>query len=453
MPARLAPRSLRSRLILGATLWLVLALALGGWVLGNAFRNAVENSFHERLRAHLRALAAVVEIGPTGTVDIGRPVGEPRFDQPYSGWYWQVSDGATVRARSRSLWDFALPVSSPAVDGKVVFRRDIGPRDEALETVERDLILPDSDRHLHLAVSASRRDIENEISDFKLLLTLSLGGLGLGLIAAVAVQVGYGLRPLGQLAQALDRLRQQGGRLHGDYPHEIAPLVAAMNEVLDHDERMIARARTHVGNLAHGLKTPLAVIESELGSSRPDRAVLSAQITRANRLIDVHLSRARAEATPSGSLAARAPVAEVAGEIKAALMRIHAERALTIEVDCPADVQAPLARDDLAEILGNLMDNACKWAKSRVRVTAATAAATLTIEDDGRGLSPEETEIATQRGARLDESAPGSGLGLAIVADLAALSGLDLTFARSDWGGLKVTLDWRNRLVPPVASA
>jgi len=451
MPDKIAPRSLRSRLILGAALWLVLAMALGGWVLGNAFRNAVENSFHERLRAHLRALAAVVEIGPTGTVGIGRPVGEPRFDQPYSGWYWQVSDGETVQARSRSLWDFALPVSSPAADGAVLFRRDVGPRNEALETAERDLRLPDSERPLHLAVSASRRDIETEVRDFNLLLTLALGGLGLGLIAAVAVQVGYGLRPLGQLALALDRLRQQGGRLRGDYPREVAPLVAAMNEVLDHDERMIARARTHVGNLAHGLKTPLAVIEAELGSSRPDRAVLSGQIARANRLIDVHLSRARAEAAPSGSLAARVSIAEVAGEIKAALMRIHAERALAIEVDCAADAQAPLARDDLAEILGNLMDNACKWAKTRVRV-AATATA-LIVEDDGRGLSPEETEVATQRGSRLDESAPGSGLGLAIVADLAALSGLELTFGRSDWGGLKVTLDWRNRLAPSAASA
>jgi len=444
-----ASRSLRSRLILGATLWLVLALALGGWVLGNAFRNAVEASFHERLRAHLRALVAVVEIGPNDTVGIGRPVGEPRFDQPYSGWYWQVSDGETVRARSRSLWDFALPVSSPAAEGVVLFRRDIGPRGEALETAERDLIFPDSDRLLHLAVSASRSELDGEVRAFNLLLTLALGGLGLGLIVAVALQVGYGLRPLGQLAQALDTLRQRGGRLDGNYPREVAPLVAAMNEVLDHDERMIARARTHVGNLAHGLKTPLAVIEAELGATQPDRAVLSGQIARVNRLIDVHLSRARAEAAPSGSLAARVAVAEVAAEIKAALVRIHAGRDLSIELDCAATALAPIARDDLAEILGNLMDNACKWAKQRVRVVADTTS--LCVEDDGRGLSPEESELATQRGARLDESAPGSGLGLAIVADLAGLSGLDMKFGRSDWGGLKVSLSWATRIHAPKA--
>jgi len=435
--------SLRSRLILAAVLWLVLAIGLGGWVLGNAFTNAVEASFHERLRAHLRSLVAVVDIGPDGAVVVGRPVGEPRFDQPYSGWYWQVSDGETVRARSRSLWDFALPVSRPAGDGTVLFRRDTGPRDEALETAERDLIFPGSNQLLHLSVSASRHDINAEVRDFHLLLTLALGGLGLGLIAAVAFQVGYGLRPLGELAKALERLRQQGGRLGGTYPREVAPLVAAMNEVLDHDERMIARARTHVGNLAHGLKTPLAVIEAELGVPRPDRAVLSGQIARANRLIDVHLARARAEATPSGSLAARASVAEVAAELKAALLRIHAERNLSIELVCSADALVPIARDDLAEILGNLMDNACKWARSRVRVEAGASA--LSVEDDGRGLSPEETEIATQRGARLDESAPGSGLGLAIVADLAALAGVDLTFGRSQWGGLKVTLQWAER--------
>ncbi|CCG40066.1 ATP-binding protein [Magnetospirillum molischianum] len=436
-------RSLRSRLILGAALWLVLAMALGGWILGNAFSNAVEASFHERLRAHLRALAAVVEINSAGTVGVGRPVGEPRFDLPYSGWYWQVSDGETVRARSRSLWDFALPVSTPATEGVVLFRQDIGPRGEALETAERDLVFPGSERLLHLSVSASRQEVDNEVRGFNLLLTLALGGLGVGLIAAVALQVGYGLRPLGQLALALDNLRQRGGRLHGHYPREVAPLVAAVNEVLDHDERMIARARTHVGNLAHGLKTPLAVIEAELGASQPDRAVLSGQIARVNRLIDVHLSRARAEAAPSGSLAARVAVAEVAAEIKAALVRIHAGRDLSIELECAADALAPIARDDLAEILGNLMDNACKWTTRRVKVTAT--ATSLTVEDDGRGLSPEESEIATQRGARLDESAPGSGLGLAIVADLAALSGLELGFGRSDWGGLKVTLSWADR--------
>ena len=439
-PAGRRPLSLRTRLILGAGLWLALALAVGGGVLSAAFRDTVETGLHERLRAQLRALTAQVSFAPDGAVRVGSLLGDPRFDQPYSGWYWQVSDGAAPLARSRSLWDAALPVSPPAGDGSVSFRRDRGPRQEELETAERDLIFPDGSRPLHVAVAAPRREVEAEIARFHLLLLLALGGLGLGLIAAVAVQVGYGLRPLGRLAGALARLRREGGRLDPAAPAEIAPLVVALNQLLDHDAQLIARARAHVGALAHGLKTPLAVIEAELAAPQPDRAEINAQIARLARLVEVHLARARAEAAPSGPLGARVAVAEVAGELRDALLKIHAGRALTIELACAPDALAPLGRDDLAEILGNLMDNACKWARGRVRVRADAAG--LAVEDDGRGLSAEEWALATQRGTRLDLSTPGSGLGLAIVSDLAALLGLGLGFGRSDWGGLAVTLSW-----------
>ena len=434
------PLSLRSRLILGATLWLVLALAVGGWVLSAAFRDAVEAGLHERLRAQLRALTAQLEITPDALVQVGTLLGEPRFDQPYSGWYWQVSDGTTPQARSRSLWDFALPVSPPGGEAGVRFRHDRGPRGEEIETAERDLIFSDGKRVLHIAVAVSRRDLDEDIARFHLLLLLALGGLGLGLIIAVAVQVSYGLRPLGALAEALARLRRQGGALDLAAPAEIAPLVTALNEVLEHDSRLIARARAHVGALAHGLKTPLAVIEAELAAPRPDRSEITAQIARLTRLVEVHLARARAEAAPSGPLGGRVAVAEVATELRAALLKIHAGRELTIEIACAADALAPLGRDDLAEILGNLMDNACKWAKSRVRVRADAGG--LAVEDDGRGLSEAEWSLATQRGTRLDLSTPGSGLGLAIVSDLAALLGLGLGFDRSAWGGLAVTLSW-----------
>jgi len=440
LPHKRRPLSLRSRLILGAGLWLALALAVGGWILSTAFRDAVEAGLHERLRAQLRALAAQVEFAPGEVVRVGTLLGDPRFDQPYSGWYWQVSDGTTPYARSRSLWDFALPVSPAGGEGGVRFRHDLGPRGEEIETAERDLIFPNGAKTLHVAVAVTRRDLDEDVRHFHLLLALALGGLGLGLIVAVALQIGYGLRPLGRLAEALDRLRRQGGRLDPDAPAEIAPLVTALNELLDHDARLIARARAHVGALAHGLKTPLAVIEAELAASRPDRGEINAQIARLARLVEVHLARARAEAAPSGPLGARVAVAEVAAELRAALLKIHAGRDLTITIACHDDAQAPLGRDDLAEILGNLMDNACKWARGRVLVRADAGG--LVVEDDGRGLSAEEWTLATQRGTRLDLSTPGSGLGLAIVSDLAALLGLGLGFGRSAWGGLAVTLSW-----------
>jgi signal transduction histidine kinase len=428
--------SLKRRLILGAALWLAVALGAGAVVLGHAFRDSVEHGFHERLGAHLRALLTVVEIAPDGTVTIGRPLGEPRFEQAYSGWYWQVSDGTSVRARSRSLWDFALPVFSATGSGEVHIHQETGPRGESLEVLERDLLFPDGGHPLHLSIAANRREVDAEVGRFDLLLAASLGGLGLGLVGAVALQVGYGLRPLARLAGELETLRSAGGRIDGDYPSEVAPLVAAMNQVLDHDARLIERARAHMGNLAHGLKTPLAVLEAELASSRPDSVVLGGQIERLNRLVDIHLNRARAEAVAATPAGVGVMVAGIVDEIAAALRKIYAERDLTITAVCAAGSRCACNRDDLAEILGNLMDNACKWARHRVRITADTAA--ITVEDDGPGLTPEQADAATRRGIRLDETAPGSGLGLAIVADLAGMMGLGLEFGRSDLGGLLV---------------
>jgi signal transduction histidine kinase len=428
--------SLKKRLILGAALWLVLALGGGALVLGHAFRDAAEHGFHERLGAHLRALSAVVEIAPDGAVMVGKPIGEPRFELAYSGWYWQVSDGAEVRARSRSLWDFALPVTVAPGPGAVHIRQDTGPRGESLEVVERDLLFPDGVRPLHLTIAASRQELDSEVGRFDLLLAVSLGVLGLGLMGAIGFQVSYGLRPLGRLAVELETLHASGGRIGEAYPAEVAPLVTALNQVLDHDARLIERARAHMGNLAHGLKTPLAVLEAELSSLSPDAAVLHGQLERLNRLVDLHLSRARAEAVAAAPAGAQVLVGGMVEDIAAALRKIYAERGLVITVECSSESRFVGNGDDLAEILGNLMDNACKWAAGRVRVVAS--ASVIMVEDDGPGLSPEQAETATLRGMRLDESAPGSGLGLAIVADLAGIMGLGLAFSRSDLGGLCV---------------
>ncbi|CAA7619768.1 putative two-component sensor histidine kinase, classical system [Candidatus Terasakiella magnetica] len=434
----MTPRSLRGRLILGAGLWLTLALALGGWVLGHAFRDAAERGFILRLEAHLRALAAVVDILPDGTVTVGRPVGEPRFDQPYSGWYWQVSDGTEIPARSRSLWDSALTVATTGTLGAIQTRDLTGPRGERLAVVERDVAFPESAARLHMTIAASRQEVDEEVHRFDLLLLAALAALGLGLIAAVAVQVGYGLSPLKYLAAELDALRQGGGRLGGTYPQEVAPLVAAMNDVLDHDAQLIERARTHVGNLAHGLKTPLAVLRVELSSPSPDPAITTAQIERMTRLVEINLSHARAEASSARAVGLRVPVAVIAEELAAAMRRIHAERRLEIDVLCAPGAVFAGDQDDLAEVLGNLLDNACKWAAQRVRLVARDEI--LTVEDDGPGLTPEEIEIATRRGARLDETAPGSGLGLAIVSDLTMVTGHRLEFDRSELGGLRVSI-------------
>ena len=426
--------SLHRRLILGAGAWVVLALGIGGWVLSHAFADSAEQAFVRRLDTHLRALLAVVEPENGNPITVGRPAGEPRFEQPYSGWYWQVSDGADINVRSRSLWDFALPMAADGMAGSIQMHRESGPRGQILEVMERDLLLDEGGRRLHVAVAGDRAEVEEEIRRFRLLLALSLGGLGLGLLAAVAVQVSYGLRPLRRLEDELDQLTHGAGRLDGAYPREIAPLVEAMNRVLEHDDRLIRHARNHLGNLAHALKTPLAVLRAECGAIPG----VAPQVERVSRLIDLHLARAGSEASSSRAMGRRVPLAPLLADLDGALRKVYAERRLDITIDSPPEADFAGEPDDLAEMVGNLMDNACKWAATRVRVSARRGM--IRVEDDGPGLTAEQAEAAARRGIRLDESVPGSGLGLAIVADLAALGGLKLGFDRSPWGGLAVSL-------------
>lgn len=436
------PASLRRRLILAALLWLALALAASGLVLRIAFEDSIERTFQLRLLTAVRSLAAVLEVDGNGTPVLTRPLGDPRFDQPFSGWYWQVADDTGVLLRSRSLWDSALPVEPATGPGGIAFARLVGPQGETILTAERDLGFPDRDRPLHVAVAASRHDVDRELKSFDRLLLVSFVLLATGLAAAMAVQVSYGLKPLKRLTAELEVLRRRAGeRLSGGYPAEIAPLAEALNDVLDHDAKLVERARTHVGNLAHGLKTPLSVMRAELSSGAADAKVLADQVERMGRMVEHHLTQARAEASSARALGTTVPVAPAAAEIAAVLTKIHAGRELQLQLDCAADARFAGDADDLSEMLGNLMDNACKWTAGRVCVTAqAGPPLVVTIEDDGPGLSDAECAEATRRGARLDENAPGHGLGLSIVRDLAKLYGGSLELDRSELGGLRARL-------------
>ncbi|MCR6631850.1 MAG: sensor histidine kinase N-terminal domain-containing protein [Magnetospirillum sp.] len=314
--ARLDTSSLRGRLIVAATFWLALALAASGTVLRLAFEDSVERTFQLRLLTAARGLAAVLEADETGKLTLVRPLGDPRFDQPYAGWYWQVSDeNGTVLLRSRSLWDTGLPITPTPEPGSVAFGRAPGPQGQSLLTAERDLTFPDRDRPVHVAVAASRHDVDRELKSFDRLLLVSFVLLAVGLAAAMAVQVGYGLRPLKRLTAELAALRRlPGRRLSGGYPSEIAPLAEALNAVLDHDAALVERARTHMGNLAHGLKTPLSVMRAELSAGNCDNAVLAEQVERMGRLVERHLTRARTEASSARALGTEVAVTEVAGK-------------------------------------------------------------------------------------------------------------------------------------------
>lgn len=434
--------ALSTRLILGAAVWLILILALGGGVLTWAFRDTVENEFSRRLDAVLNGMIASMATTADGGVTLTHPVGDPRFEQVYSGWYWQVTEPSGTLLRSRSLWDSTLqPTGS---DTKLHLSRTQGPNGEPLLVAERDIEFPDVEGFVHVMVAGDLREVGDGVHRFNLLLISALGLLGLGLVVAVLIQVRFGLRPLRLLAADLDAVRRgTHPRLADRYPKEVAPLATVMNEVLDKDAELIERARRHVGNLAHGLKTPLSVISAEM-EGEPDRRVLREQVQVMRRLIEHHLGRASAVAGAGGRVGAATPVAATARNIAGALGKVFADRNLDIDIAVNDAVVFPGHREDLEEILGNLMENACKWSSSRVRVSAEQTAdeLKLVVEDDGPGMSAKQAAEASRRGKRFDEIAPGWGLGLSIVADLVEVTGGTLSLTHSPLGGLKACIEY-----------
>ncbi|MEO5375578.1 MAG: ATP-binding protein [Alphaproteobacteria bacterium] len=432
--------SLSVRLVAGAMVWLGLMLAIGGGALALAFRETVEREFSHRLDAMLRGMIAATEIAPDGSVTLVRPLGDPRFEQVYSGWYWQLAEPSGRLVRSRSLWDAVIaPVDGGA---ELRTRRTVGPRDEALLVAERDLHFPGLDGPVHALIAGNTGEVQEGVRRFDLLLVSALGLLGAGLAVAILIQVRFGLRPLRAMAADLKAVRDgEQPRLSGHYPREVAPLARAMNDVLDKDAELIERARTHVGNLAHGLKTPLAVLSAE-AESTPDVTVLRRQVQAMRSLIEHHLGRASAVAGAGRSLGVRVPVGEVAHSLAAILARVFVERNLSFTFAIPHTAWFRGHAEDLEEILGNLMENACKWAHSTVRVSAEDTGdgLVITVEDDGPGMTPEQAAEASRRGKRLDEMAPGWGLGLSIVSDLVELYGGNTAFGRSALGGLAVSV-------------
>jgi len=441
-------RSLAFRLVAGAALWIIAALAIGGIMISALFRDSVERNFDARLSVHVDSLIAVTTADISRRLVISRTLPDPRFNIPYSGWYWQVSDTrGTPQVRSRSLWDKALTPPQPVETGVMQTGEMEGPDGEMLRIRFIDVTLPDlpvQSPPVRFAVAARVSELKAELRPFNLALVWSLGVLGLGLGVAVTIQVRVGLQPLRRIRTALNNIREgRTERLEGEWPAEVQPLVKELDALLEHNADVLDRARTHVGNLAHALKTPLAVLANEVsrkGGPRTD--AIDRQVDAMRRWIDHYLTRARAAAT-GAVLGARTAVPPVLADLRRTLLRIHADKELTIEVAGGIGGAAFRGeQQDLEEMLGNLMDNACKWASTTVTLSVATDVErlTITIDDDGPGLTPAQYEEAMGRGKRLDESSPGSGLGLAIVSDIAALYGGELKLEESPTGGLRAVL-------------
>ncbi len=435
--------SLAFRLVASAAVWCALWLSAGGYALSALFGNAVERNFDAHLGVLLEGLVASSELNANGGLELRLQLGEPRFEQPLSGWYWQIADHGRILRRSSSLWDAQLPVS--LARGELMAAQDVaGPEGQPLRLLVRAISLPGAGAPLLYAVAGDRREIQLDRQSFDRLLSLALGILFVGVIGAVLVQVRFGLEPLRRLGRALGAIRAGAtARLQGDFPAEIEPLATELNALLEHNEALVERARTHVGNLAHGLKTPLSVLTNEARRSQgPLAELVGRQVALMRRQVDHHLARARAIATGS-ILGARTDVLPVLRDLERTLARIYADKALAIELACPSELAFRGARQDLEEMLGNLLDNACKWAAANVTVRAEAAAEQvlqIAVEDDGPGLPAERRAEVLERGRRLDEQMPGTGLGLAIAADLAQLYGGRLVLEAAAAGGLRALL-------------
>lgn len=446
--------SLSARLIIAAAVWTVVGLVVGEFVLSRDFRTTVEANFDAALETDLDALIAATDADAKGEVSLESGFVLARYQRAYSGWYWQIipvdPDRAASARLSRSLFDKVLVSNDHTTAGALTFGHAVGPENQYLRTVERRIEFPvtatsrrDDNRAYTFLVAGNLAEVDARVSDFNVVLFWSFLVLGVGLIAAILIQVRIGLQPLRRVSEALSRIRDgKARRLEGEFPAEIAPLAAELNSLIEHSAEVVGRARTHVSNLAHFLKTPLTVLSSEAEAQPgPLADAVLRQVGTMRRQVDHYLSRARA-AGAADALGNRTQVQPVLADLARVLMRIHADRGIRIEVDCPPTLYFRGERQDLEEMSGNLIDNGCKWADAKVVVRANLAGRRfeLSIEDDGAGLTEEERALVGERGERLDETVPGSGLGLAIVRDIAKLYGGSFVLGESPLGGLKASL-------------
>jgi len=445
--------SLRFRLLLGTLFWIAASILIAGWGLGKLFHQHVETQFYAELKTHLDQLTAQLALDAQNRPTLALPPSDPRLNKPFAGLYWQIDRLASAEfpatagaLRSRSLWDQVLSVSDDALAAGADHRHHIaGPREAMLGVLERRITL--DDLPLRLIVAADANLMVEPVARFNGQLWLALGVLGLGLALAALVQVVVGLAPLRSLHAALGRMRDgDAQRMEGSFPTEIMPLVNEFNSVLAQNAAVVERARTQAGNLAHALKTPLSVLANaaHAHAGRDDELarLVETQVETARKQVDYHLARAQAAAT-ARLPGARTPLAPVVDGLVRAMRRIHAGRKLDLVVaPFPATLAFRGEEHDLQEMLGNLIDNACKWASARIEIQARSELGQLivAVDDDGKGIAAAQREAMLQRGVRADQQVPGTGLGLSIVDDLARMYGGHLALTDSPLGGLRAVL-------------
>jgi signal transduction histidine kinase len=448
-------RSIAARLFVTAAALSAVVLLVASVFFTAYYRREAEEIFERRLDVYLRAIVAdVSESGQEGRTGPGQ-LGDPQFELPGSGWYWQITrmdDSAHDIKASRSLFAERLPKLAdqgvPAGVGGSRRGDAPGPDGRRLRIVERVIDAGDTGIYL-IQVAATTEEMEEQIARFQFELTIAFAALAIALAGVAAFQARFGLRPLRLLQRELAFIRRgERHRITGAYPDEIAPLADELNLLLAANRDILERARTQVGNLAHALKTPLSVMVNEADAAPSPLAEKVDEQARIMRdQISFYLDRARAAAR-GGALGAATPVAPCVEALLRTFAKIYGDRGVAFSAEVDRAHKFLGEKQDLEEMVGNLLDNAGKWATSRVELRVAAEPSghadrsnlLITIGDDGPGLSPSQRAQATERGRRLDETKPGSGLGLSIVVDLAAAYGGALELGDSPIGGLEARL-------------
>jgi len=455
---RLWPRSLAFRVIAFSTIWAILTLVVIFTLITTLYRQASERGFDSLLSAHLFNLIGSVGVSENGALTGSPDLGDLRFSEPNSGWYWSVepaSEGVHGDLHSSSMTRTILSPSITVVPFNTSFQRSYttpGINGEKLTVFESEFVLDSKNRAARFRVMGNQTELEQEIGTFQRRLLTYLSLFGVGMIAINAIAILLGLQPLRRVRNALAMVREgTAQRLDGRFPAEIEPLANETNALIENNRRIVERSRTQVGNLAHSLKTPLAVLLNEgraLGGAKGQ--LITEQAASMQKQVEHYLQRARV-AAQRDSVVYRTPVSPLVQRMVRVLQKLNPETSLSLTLPAGEVIFAG-EREDLEELLGNLLENALKWAKGAVAVTVTSLADKdgspslfeISIEDDGPGIPEDKAREALKRGRRLDETKPGTGLGLAIVADLVNEYGGTLALERSGLGGLKAAVRLRS---------
>jgi signal transduction histidine kinase len=448
--------SLQFRLTVSAALVSLVLLLAAGLLLGQLFQQALQGSFDGRLRAVLDGLAANVELKADGSPVMTGALADTRFQLPESGWSWQVTP---PEAEQKSLTSASLLEKPWRIDEKLMTTRDArgiagfditDSRGQHLRAIEQRLNLFGSKAPYSFLVVGNFDELKQEVQAFRQGLFFSLGVLGAGLLGAIFFQVRYSLKPMKLMEQKLNDIRSgKVEMLEGDFPQEMQPVADELNLLVQSNFEIIDRARMQVGNLAHALKTPISVLTNEARDTPgPLADKLREQIGVMREQVNLYLDRAR-RAARAQTIGSATEVEAVLQSLARTLQRINSDKGVVVSVNCQPGLKFRGERQDLEEIVGNLMDNACKWSKGRVEVRGNLYTQSgedgrpwlmIEVDDDGPGLKPDQRATALKRGQRLDETKPGSGLGLNIVTETAAMYGGRVELDDATLGGLRVRL-------------